>query len=232
MWKRIRKQLLKIPRLGDWIVSSEDSRAHQKLRDQFVPLIEKARREKRELDAQNLYSEWNFEKNNIDEPTYVTASDKLVRSARRHYVAIPATPDTYDKPNDDWWLSNATGDWALSGATYERLQREVLAAQRAANDEWRKWATLLLAMGGFVLGLTSIWVKTKQPDPCQRNYYRNDAGACVFALPLPPSPTVQAPPAPASAPMQPNPSVTTKKKRSAVSSSPSNPVKTEHRSQN
>jgi len=25
-------------------------------------------------------------------------------------------------------------------------------------------------------------VKTRQPDPCPRNYYRNDAGACLFAL--------------------------------------------------
>jgi hypothetical protein len=23
---------------------------------------------------------------------------------------------------------------------------------------------------------------TTQPDPCPRNYYRNDAGVCIFAL--------------------------------------------------
>jgi hypothetical protein len=194
MWKWIRKQLRKIPVLRDWVVSIEDSRAHRKLRKEYVPQIEKARREKRDVDAQNLYAEWHHYQNQIDEPNYVTASDRLVAKARRLHVLVPDKPTRYDETkNDDWWFADTTGDWALRHPTYERLQREVQAAQRAANDEWRKWATLLLALAGFALGWASFRAKTKQPDPCQRNYYRNDAGACVFAVSPPPPVTQPAP---------------------------------------
>jgi hypothetical protein len=213
MWKWTRKQLPKIPIVRDWVVSTEDSRERRKLRENFVPLIEKARREKRELDAQNLYAEWNHYQNQIDEPNYVEASNRLVGRARRVYVPVPDKPTRYDETkNDDWWFSDTTGDWALRHPTYQRLQREVLDAQRAANDEWRKWATFLFALAGLFLGWASFRAKNKQPDPCPRNYYRDDKGACVFALTPPPQhspPAVQ--PAPAPAPVKPSPS----KKKSA-----------------
>jgi hypothetical protein len=155
----------------------------------------------RSLDAQNIYAEWSHYQNQIDEPTYVMASNRLVGKARRLHVLVPDTPSKHDEGNDDWWFCGLTGDWALRHPTYQRLQREVLEAQRAANDEWRKWATLFLALAGFALGWASFRAKTRQPDPCPRNYYRNDAGACVFALTPPsPSPVTEPTPAPAAAP--------------------------------
>src|SRR5258708_18321157 len=182
IWNWLRPYLLKTPMLRGWIISIEDSRAHARLRKQFVPLIEQARRAKNNLlEVQNLYAEWNHEQASIDEPNYVAASDKLVRKARRLYVPVPTIPATYDAKSDDWQMSYITGDWALTVGTYERLQREVQTAQREASDEWRKWMTLGLALAGFILGLMSLWIKTKQPDPCPLNYYRNDVGACVFA---------------------------------------------------
>jgi len=187
VWKWLRPYLLKIRLLRDWIISIEDSRAHAKLRKHFVTLIEKARLAKDNLEVQNLYAEWNHEQASIDEPNYVETSDRLVRKARRLYVPVPTIPARYDAMSDDWQMSNVTGDWALTVGAYERMQRDVQTAQRAANDEWRKWVTLGLALAGFILGLTSLWMKAKQPDPCQRNYYRNDSGACVFALIPPPT---------------------------------------------
>jgi hypothetical protein len=185
VWNWLRPYLLKIPILGVWIISIEDSRAHAQLRKQFVPRIEQARLAKNDIEVQNLYAEWSHNQNSIDEPHYVAASDKLVRKARRLYVPVPRIPATYDAKSDDWQLSYITGDWALTVETYERLQREVQTAQREANDEWRKKMTLLLALAGFSLGFMSLWIKTKQPDPCPRNYYRDDIGACVFAAPAP-----------------------------------------------
>jgi hypothetical protein len=183
VWKWLRPYLLKIPILRVWIISIEDSRAHAQLRMQFVPRIEQARLAKNDIAVQNLYAEWSHNQNSIDEPNYVAASDKLVRKARRLYVPVPKIPATYDAISDDWQMSHITGDWALTVETYERLQREVQTAQREANDESRKKMTLLLALAGFILGFMSLWTKTKQPDPCPRNYYRDDAGTCVFAAP-------------------------------------------------
>jgi hypothetical protein len=185
IWNWVRPYLLKIPVLQDWIISIGDSRAHARLRKEFVPRIEKARLAKNNVEVQNLYAEWSHNQQSIDEPHYVAASDKLVRKAHRLYVPVPRIPATYDAKSDDWQMSNITGDWALTVETYDRLQREVQTAQREESDEWRKKMTLLLALAGFILGLTSLWVKEKQPDPCPRNYYRDDTGACVFAAPGP-----------------------------------------------
>jgi hypothetical protein len=187
MWKWLRPYLLKIPVLRDysWIISLEGFHAHARLRKHFVPLIAQARLAKNNIAIQNLYAEWHHEQASIDEPNYVTASDKLVRKARMLYVPVPRIPATYDAISDDWQMSNVTGDWALTLGAYERLQREVQTAQREANDDWRKRMTLLLALAGFILGFMSLWIKTKQPDPCPRNYYRDDVGACVFAAPAP-----------------------------------------------
>jgi hypothetical protein len=82
-------------------------------------------------------------------------------------------------------IGNRTGPegyWILKSDTERRLRKEVRAEQWAHNDEWRKWATLVFAILGFTLGFWSLIVKSKQTDPCPRNYYRTDSGACVFAL--------------------------------------------------
>jgi predicted transcriptional regulator len=94
IWKWIREKMLKVSILEDWIVSIEDSRAHEKLRKHFAPLIEEATRTKNDLERQNLYAEWMHEQSQIDEPTYAAASDRLVRKARWHYVPVPDTRET------------------------------------------------------------------------------------------------------------------------------------------
>ena len=216
MWKWIRRQLLRIPMVRDWVISIEDSRARTELRKEYLPKIEKARSEKKSLDVQNLYAAWQNYQSQIDEPTYVDASSRLVRKARNLYVAVPPTPKNYEQGNDDWWFSGMENEWALQHATYQRLRGEVLEAQRAANDEWRKWATFLFALAGLFLGWASFQTKTKQPDPCLRNYYRNDAGACVFALTPAPQPVpVVTQPAPVP---EPTPARPSKKKSSGARS--------------
>src|ERR1700692_3318336 len=133
MWKWIRKQMLRIPVLGDWIIGVDDSRAHAQLRKHYVPLIEKTRSAKSDLEVQNLYAEWNHNQTLIEEPNYVDASDRLVRKARGFYAPVPDRPTNYGAVSADWQMSNISGDWALTAPTYQRLQREVQVAQRAAN---------------------------------------------------------------------------------------------------
>jgi hypothetical protein len=74
------------------------------------------------------------------------------------------------------------GGWILRKDAEDRLRREIRDQRRASYDEFRKWVTFTFGLLAFILALVSLLIKTKQPDPCPRNYYRNDAGACVFAL--------------------------------------------------
>jgi hypothetical protein len=42
---------------------------------------------------------------------------------------------------------------------------------------------MTFAIAGCTLAFYSVRTKQKQPDPCQRNYYRSDAGECIFGPP-------------------------------------------------
>jgi hypothetical protein len=74
------------------------------------------------------------------------------------------------------------GGWILRKDAEARLRREIRDQKRASYDEFRKWVTFIFGLLAFILALVSLLIKTKQPDPCPHNYYRNDAGACIFAL--------------------------------------------------
>jgi hypothetical protein len=93
---------------------------------------------------------------------------------------IPVPPQKQD--SEHYRRSGVTGEFILRQPAQRRLRRDILNEQRARNDEFRKWTTVIFAVLAFVLGLASLVVKTKQPDPRPRNYYRNDAGVCIFAL--------------------------------------------------
>ncbi len=111
------------------------------------------------------------------DPIYVQNSADLVAQALKYGISVP--PQEPDGKH--YRRSGITGELILRQLAQRRLRREVRNEQRARNDEFRKWATVIFALLAFALGMVSLVVKTKQPDPCARNYYRNDAGACIFA---------------------------------------------------
>lgn len=95
-------------------------------------------------------------------------------------------PAAYDS-DDNWYFSTFEGDWYLTPKVRSRLERAVRVEQRQTSDEWRKWATLIIATVALVISVASFWVRHKEPDPCPRNYYRSDSGECAFALAKPSS---------------------------------------------
>jgi hypothetical protein len=193
MWKWIRKQLLKVPVLNDWLMRREYVRDMKALHKRFDPLIGKARKAKDSKALNDLDSEYYGEYVCIRDPYTEWQSDQIVRKARKFWIDIAPYP-AQDADDDETWQRNTTSyEWVLTHAASQRIRKDIRDEQRAANDEKRKWATLFFAIVGSALATWSLLIKTKQPDPCQRNYYRNDSGACVFAF-QPPSPvTVQTP---------------------------------------
>jgi hypothetical protein len=90
---------------------------------------------------------------------------RVFTEARRFGIVVPPISEA----TNDWVEFGPEGYWILNTDTQIRLRKEVREEQWAHNDEWRKWATLALAILGFTLGFWSLYVKSKQPDPCQRN---------------------------------------------------------------
>jgi hypothetical protein len=174
----MRNQLLKISWLEDWLIKRSDERQLKLLAAQYAPKFEAARKAKDEEREQQAYSEYSFARDSIMDPTYGQTAEKLVAKARKYGIRVP---DKSTGPeNESWERSNVTGDWMMVPEAEQKLRIEIRAEQRGRNEEIRKWTSLTFLIVGTVLGLWSLMAKRKQPDPCQVNYYRNDAGACVF----------------------------------------------------
>ena len=174
--------LRKIQQIADWLDGREATRKLRQLREEYSPLVEEAKKKSDWNERDRLLFEWEHEDESISHPVYARQHEKLTAEARKYGISVPRRPTSWDEESDDWRMSQVYGFWLLRGETEERLRREIRVEKRASYDEFRKWATLGFALLGFTLGLASILVKQKQPDPCPRNYYRSDSGACVYAL--------------------------------------------------
>jgi hypothetical protein len=176
------KQVRRITAVADWLNERAATRAARRLRERFAPLVADAEKKKDWAERDSLLGEWSLESDFVFHPVYERRAERLTAKARKYGITVPRQPTRYSEESDDWELSNAYGFWLPSEQLERRLRREVRDEQRASYDEFRKWATLTFAIVGSMLALVSIRTKQKQPDPCSRNYYRSDSGACVFAL--------------------------------------------------
>jgi len=172
------RQLHKIPVFGDWLLNWSVQRQLKRIKNKYVPLIQEAERVEDVQRQAELTAEWAVERESILDPIYVQNSADLVAQALKYGISAPPQ----EQGSRHYRKSGITGEFILRELAQRRLRREIRNEERARNDEFRKWATVTFALLAFALGLASLIVKTKQPDPCPRNYYRDDAGACIFAL--------------------------------------------------
>ena len=172
------KQFCKIPIVGDWLTNWRVQRELEHLKKHYLALIQQVEGDNIQQQAE-LTAEWAVKRESVLDPVYARNSANLIERALKYGITVPPQ----DPDSKHYRKSGVTGEFILRQATHRRLRREVRNEERARNDEFRKWATVVFALLAFGLGLASLIVKTKQPDPCPRNYYRTDAGSCVFALP-------------------------------------------------
>lgn len=169
------------------MIHFSDERQLRKLKENFHPRIEAAKQAKDANKENNLVSEYLNLRDQILHPTYGLEAEILEKKARKLGIRVPdkprrEVPDDVEE-DENWEMSYSTWDWMLTPEGERKLRNEIRAEQRARDDERRKWVTLFFALLTAVFAFWSLRIKQKQPDPCPRNYYRNDAGACVFALP-------------------------------------------------
>ena len=163
----------------DWLDLRRAKLEDQKLQARYAADLNK--RSGNESDRERIWSQYRPEYHLIWDPIYVRQTNKLVARAHEHGVRVPPLPRD-GLGDDNWEWSSAGMGWFLRGDAEDRLKREIRLGMRQDEDEFRRRATLFLSVAAFVLALVSLLKKEKQPDPCPRNYYRNDAGECVFAL--------------------------------------------------
>lgn len=178
----MKNPLRKLGRISDWLDDRKASHDDRKLREEYGLRVTEAEKNNNWEERDRLLSEWEFESDSVLHPVYARKAEKLTAEARKFGITVPSQPSHYSEKSEDWYLSNVCGFWLLKPGTEHRLRREIRDEQRASYDEFRKWATVGFAFLAFVLGLMSLLVKQKQPDPCPRNYYRSNSGECIFAL--------------------------------------------------
>ncbi len=171
-----------IPVIGDWVLWFSTKRALREVEKQHDPAIKAAEKSKKEDEIGFAYASFFTARDEALEPLRRRNSAKAMMKAAKLGIPVPR----YTQGSEDWNQSMTDGQIFLTDDAHNKLRREIREEQRSNYEEFRKWATLAFALAGFGLGLASWLVKQKQPDPCARNYYRNDAGACVFALTPPP----------------------------------------------
>ena len=172
LWYRL---FSKIPALKHWLDNRAVKLELQNLDKQHRELEAKA---KDPNEREQLEASWSNARDIIVDPIESENSERLVAQARKYHILVPQIFDE----SKDWYRSQTTGLWILRKDAEERLRREIRDQKRALYDEFRKWMTFSFGVLAFILALVSLLIKTKQPDPCPHNYYRNDSGACVFAL--------------------------------------------------
>lgn len=183
MLKIILQELRKVQFVADWLDFRAAKRDSRKLSARYRKELEEAK--KRNADQEEfagISGQYQCEAEQIWRPIDVQQTNRLIARARKYAIRVPSRPRKYDEDNDDWILSSTNGEWFLSDEAEERIKREIRIERRQSYDEFRKWATVGFAFLAFLLGITSLLKKDKQPDPCPKNYYRNDSGECVFAL--------------------------------------------------
>jgi hypothetical protein len=141
-----------------------------------------------EDEKQALHAEFFDEYDQIWGPIEAYRNRRLVERARRMGIDIPRRPKQYD--DDENWVWSPYGS-KLTESAEKKIKDEIKELRRQDYEEFRKWTTPIVAGASLFISLLALLWKTKAPDPCSKNYYRSDAGECVFALkPAPtPSPT-------------------------------------------
>jgi len=177
----LRKQVRRSQFVADWIDDREATRRAANLRDRYAPLVAKAENDKDWNEREKVLSDWAFDSDSVLDPVYARKGERLTAKARKYGITVPPQPRNTDEQSEDWRLSRVYGFWLSTAQLEQKLRNEIKIEQRSSHDEFRKWATLSFAIAGFLLAFYSLRTR-KQPDPCQRNYYRSDSGECVFAM--------------------------------------------------
>jgi len=190
----------KIQTVADWLDLHDAKREDQKLKARYEADVKQRPADERGY----VWSEYSAEYALIWEPTYVRRTNKVVARAHKYGVRVPPKP-TDSSGNDNWEWSLVGSDWILTNSAQERLNQEIKDEARQNEDEFRKRVTLVVSLAAFILALVSLIMKGKQPDPCPKNYYRNEQGECVFALLKKSTPQQSTTVAPSVLPTKPSP---------------------------
>ncbi len=142
-----------------WRAERRAKKESKRLEEKYHPLLEAAKKEKDQLEYQNLLSEYFFERDFNDEPE-VIRTERLVKRARKLGIPVPQkpSPDSDDADEDENWILNRTSwNWYLTGKAALDLRREIRREEGENLQQKTRWVTqVIIPVVGALMALLSL----------------------------------------------------------------------------
>jgi hypothetical protein len=147
-----------------WWAERRAAQEKKRIHNKYEPLMEAARREKKDEDYHSALSALTFEIDQNDEPE-VIRTQWLIGRARKLGIPLPPRPsieshETHEDPN--WIFNNANGNWYFTDTKELELRRPI---RREADERfahfWRRVGSFLSVFTFLVL-LANAYIYYRQ----------------------------------------------------------------------
>jgi hypothetical protein len=141
-----------------WWAECRAAQERRRIHNKYGPLMEAARREKKDKDYHSALSALTFEIDQNDEPE-VIRTEWLIGRARKLGIPLPPRPsidsETHEDPN--WIFNSANGNWYFTDTKELELRRQI----RREADE--RFAHFWSRVGSFLSVFTFLVLLGARP---------------------------------------------------------------------
>jgi hypothetical protein len=145
-----------------WRAERKARKARKRLREQYHPLLDAAKKEKNQEKYGGLVSEYLFQLDLSDEPETIR-TNRLVKRAKKLGIPFPPPPNPHSQDADDnefWEMNRSTGEMYLSDKGEFELTRECRKEELESLDHKMRLvnqiAIPLTGLIGAIMGLIAL----------------------------------------------------------------------------
>jgi len=145
-----------------WRTKRREKEIDKRLREQYHPLLEAAKKTKDQNQYQMVLGEFLAQRDLNDEAEHLE-TEMLVKRARKLGIPVPPRPYVYDdhaSENEFWEVNFMTGNCYLKEETELRLRREIRKEEVERLEHQMRWVSQvvipIIGLIGALMGLISL----------------------------------------------------------------------------
>jgi hypothetical protein len=122
----------------------------------YRKLIASEKRRNNQNKLQELYSDWGYESDLIEEELKLVETRRLVNKARRLLLPVPDIPT--GKEEDGKWIRGPdSGRWYLKPEGFSEIRALIRGECKERREALMAWATIIIGIIGALTGLVAVW---------------------------------------------------------------------------
>lgn len=146
-----------------WWAERRHKEKEARLKAQYQPKLEEAKRAKDQKAYAEILNEWYVE-SKLDDACEGLRSHKLVEKARKLGISIPAQPPLDDNEaldtDENWNFNEYTGSLTLNEAAEFKLRRDIRKEEMEKLQHQMRWVSQvvipLIGLLGTMMGLIAL----------------------------------------------------------------------------